>query len=91
MGGSRNDANDDVSLNDLSPKESSWTVHPLHDVSPTDESLTHRPRDASSKRDTSSENFCSGTRQSGTNGHWTETQCTNTEKIYFVVTAELAG
>ncbi len=49
MGRSRNDANHDVSLNDLNPKESSWTVHPLHDVSQTDESLTHRPRDASSK------------------------------------------
>ncbi len=45
MGGSGNDANHDVSLNDLPPKESSWTVHPLHDVSQTDESLTHRPRE----------------------------------------------
>jgi hypothetical protein len=57
MGGSRNDANHAVSLNGLSPKESSWTVHPLHDESPTDESLTHRPRDALSKRVAPSDNF----------------------------------
>ncbi len=91
MGRSRNDANHDVSLHDLTLRESSWTVHLLDDVSPTDESLTHCPRDASSEGRIVRELFCSGAHQSGTNEHWTVKQCTNTEKIYFVVTAELAN